>query len=258
MEAALQVGFIGLFLVLGYLRPRAKAEKLLMRETWVNLGTGAGLFALRITLIAVVAQAATWRFVALGDFGGSALLQFAFVFLLTDLWRYWLHRAHHRVPFLWQFHQVHHSSEHLDSTSGLRMHLLDFIQLSLMPVLLFGVIFDATAFHPGVWVALGSIVGFMDAFQHSNLDFELGSPVAKAWDRLLNNPHFHSWHHTRDVMTYGDGNYGQALTIWDRLFGTCVSGPKACRELGLPSEDALELSPLALQLLRKRAEVQSP
>jgi sterol desaturase/sphingolipid hydroxylase (fatty acid hydroxylase superfamily) len=34
--------------------------------------------------------------------------------LLGDLLTYWGHRLQHRVPFLWRFHAVHHSSTTLD------------------------------------------------------------------------------------------------------------------------------------------------
>ena len=56
---------------------------------------------------------------------------FLATFLALDFLRYWLHRLHHRVPFFWQFHRVHHSSEHLNATSGLRMHAFDLVQLAL-------------------------------------------------------------------------------------------------------------------------------
>ena len=52
---------------------------------------------------------------------------------------------------------------------------------------------------------------------------------------LLNNPHFHVWHHTRDG-TEIDGNYGNSLLIWDRLFGTDVTQDKIPLELGITAE----------------------
>src|SRR5690606_31057729 len=44
---------------------------------------------------------------------------------LFDLAAYWAHRWSHEVPFLWRFHSVHHSSEHLDWVSGFRVHPVD-------------------------------------------------------------------------------------------------------------------------------------
>ena len=70
------------------------------------------------------------------------VLQFLLAFVALDFTRYWLHYMHHRVPFFWQFHRVHHSSATLYDTSGLRMHLFDFSQLALLPTLRFSPIVD--------------------------------------------------------------------------------------------------------------------
>src|SRR5207247_2378560 len=39
-----------------------------------------------------------------------------------DLVSYSWHRANHRVPFLWRFHQVHHSDPTFPASTGLRFH----------------------------------------------------------------------------------------------------------------------------------------
>jgi len=36
----------------------------------------------------------------------------------VDLIEYWVHRAFHEIPFLWRFHQVHHSIETMDWVAG--------------------------------------------------------------------------------------------------------------------------------------------
>lgn len=41
-------------------------------------------------------------------------LQAIEVVVLSDLCVYWGHRLQHKVGFLWRFHSIHHSSEHLD------------------------------------------------------------------------------------------------------------------------------------------------
>src|SRR5471030_2576998 len=46
------------------------------------------------------------------------------VVLLAELWSYWAHRLAHRIPFLWRFHRVHHSVDHLTWISALRQHPL--------------------------------------------------------------------------------------------------------------------------------------
>jgi sterol desaturase/sphingolipid hydroxylase (fatty acid hydroxylase superfamily) len=54
-------------------------------------------------------------------------LQAVEVVLLSDFFIYWGHRLQHRVGFLWRFHAVHHTAEHLDWLAAHREHPLDSI-----------------------------------------------------------------------------------------------------------------------------------
>jgi lathosterol oxidase len=42
------------------------------------------------------------------------LVQFALAVLVADLSEYGIHYAFHKVPWLWRFHAIHHSSKALD------------------------------------------------------------------------------------------------------------------------------------------------
>ena len=68
---------------------------------------------------------------------------------------------------------------------------------------------------------------------------------------VLNNPHFHVWHHIRHGDER-DGNYGNSLVIWDRIFGTEVTEDHVPSELGLKAHKALVNHPFSLQVLQKR------
>lgn len=245
-------GFIiALFLAVGARFPRSRGPAL-TRETLVNLTNGAMLAGLRFLFVASLAtSAATASALPRCDLswvrGFSAQLIVAF--LLSDLTRYTLHYLHHRVEILWRFHAVHHSTVRLDATAGLRMHLVDFVQLSLVPVLLFGLLFDVSSFDPRVWPALIIITDAFDAFQHADIEMDLTRPLPAAWDRAFNNPVFHSWHHSTHPGEH-NGNYGQALTIWDRLFGTHIAHRRGTLDTGLPANQRLDPTLWGLQLLR--------
>jgi sterol desaturase/sphingolipid hydroxylase (fatty acid hydroxylase superfamily) len=144
---------------------------------------------------------------------------------------------------------VHHSARRLDSTTGLRMHAADFLQLSALPILLFGVLLDTAAWSPWVLTAVFGIGAVFDGFQHANLRLPWSSPLVRAWSAVLNNPHFHAWHHTVDGAEI-DGNYGNTLTIWDRLFGSDVTRPTLPRAFGVAADQGLREDPLGWQLLR--------
>lgn len=248
MERVLLQGLVmGIFLGLGALNPR-KTQPLFHRDLWINLFTGAAIFLVIAPFMRWVGDQLMFHLITLPEI--PAWLQLMGSFLLLDFCRYWLHYAHHRVPFLWQFHRVHHSSEHLDATSGLRMHALDFVQLALLPVVLFGVLIDTRQFADWVIPTAMSIGVLFDAFQHANISFPIHHPVGRLWHAILNNPHFHIWHHTADGKDI-DGNYSNTLIIWDRIFGTDVTKDTVPEALGLGHEP-LQNHILSLQLLRRR------
>jgi sterol desaturase/sphingolipid hydroxylase (fatty acid hydroxylase superfamily) len=251
--AAVQILAIGAFLAAGQIAPR-RAQPALSADLGVDLATGATLAVAKWTVLALplAAIASYHGWIPMGRLPGWA--QWIACFLVLDFSRYALHRAHHRVPWLWTFHRVHHSSERIESTSGLRMHVVDFLQLALLPVILFGLVFDVSA-QPAWFVPSLMVPGVLfDAFEHSNLRFSSASGPGWFWDKVLNNPHFHAWHHTAEGATR-DGNYGNVLTVWDRLFGSCVSGDGLPERFGLDDASRLVNDPLSLQLLRPRGPV---
>jgi len=233
----LQGGAMGLFLALSAFLPREQRKRLISVDLLINLLNGLMLFVLLVPFVRwVEVRANIGLFVLPGTL--HPVLQLGILFVLLDITRYWVHRADHRIPWLWTFHRVHHSTEKLDATAGLRMHAVDFFQLSAIPIVLFGVLLDTSqTVDWALPVALGIGV-VMDSFQHSNLRFDLTKPWNRAWHMVLNNPHFHAWHHTRDGHIC-DGNYSNTLIIWDRIFGSDVTRPVLPEAYGLGGDQTL-------------------
>lgn len=240
-----QVAALGLGLGLGAAWPRDQ-RPVLNRDSGINVVTGAGLYGLKLLIgltglftvhVGLVSTAAL----------SSPVAQCVVAFFVIDFARYWLHRAHHRVPLLWHFHRVHHSLRSLDSTAGFRMHVVDFLQLSLLPVLVFGVLFDTSAW--AEWAIPAAMVpGIVaDALEHSNLRWPGFLDARLRY--VFNNPLFHSWHHVRDADLC-DGAYANALPAWDLLFGSDVSQAQPPAEYGLVPEKDLANDVIGLQLLR--------
>ncbi len=70
-----------------------------------------------------------------------AILQLVEIMFLTDLVQYWIHRAFHRVPFLWGFHAVHHSAKSMDWMAAARMHFIEILILrgtTVIPMMILG------------------------------------------------------------------------------------------------------------------------
>ncbi len=242
----LQVAALAVFVALGGVLPRVD-QGLVTRDTVVNLLTGALLVLVRLGVVALLGPRAGTGLLDLGWLPGVAQLLVAFVVL--DLGRYAVHRLDHAVPWLWTFHRVHHTTERLDATAGLRMHVVDLLQLTAIPAVLYGLLLDGTSLAGWVLPAALGIGAVSDAFQHANLRWPTDHPAARAWTLVLNNPHFHAWHHARGGE---HGNYGNVLTVWDRVLGTAVGTEDAPDVFGLEAAQDLRPSVHGLQLLRSR------
>ncbi|MEO6244259.1 MAG: sterol desaturase family protein [Opitutaceae bacterium] len=138
------------------------------------------------------------------------LVQFVAIMFLTDLVQYWLHRAFHRVPWLWRFHAVHHSAQSMDWMAGARMHFLEVVTLrctTVIPMFVLG-------FTPSAMNAYIFLVFLYSTFVHANLGWRF--PFV---EKLLVTPRFHHWHHgiEREAI---DVNFAIHFPLLDRLFGT--------------------------------------
>ena len=137
-------------------------------------------------------------------------LQVIEVMILSDLAQYWIHRAFHRVPFLWGFHAIHHSAKAMDWLAGSRMHFVEIAVLrglTAVPMVTIG-------FSPVALQIYVGIVYIYASLLHANVrgDFDrLG--------RVLATPRFHHWHHGLEPEAV-DKNFAIHFPLLDRLFGT--------------------------------------
>ncbi len=128
---------------------------------------------------------------------------------LFDLAIYWVHRWSHEVPALWQFHAVHHSTEHLDWISGFRNHPFDGAIVAPPFFFLLAAGFDAT--FTGALAVIQIVLGL---FLHANVRWRL-----RPLHRFVITPEFHHWHHANEVDAH-NSNYSVFLPLWDIVFGT--------------------------------------
>jgi sterol desaturase/sphingolipid hydroxylase (fatty acid hydroxylase superfamily) len=128
--------------------------------------------------------------------------------LLSDFCVYWGHRVQHRVGFLWRFHAVHHSAEHLDWLAAHREHPVDTIytmSLINLPPFVLGFPLETLA-------ALIAFRGIWAIYIHSNVRLPIG-PLRM----LIGAPELHHWHHDR---ARDAGNYANISPLMDLAFGT--------------------------------------
>jgi sterol desaturase/sphingolipid hydroxylase (fatty acid hydroxylase superfamily) len=155
----------------------------------------------------------------------------------------------HRVPILWRIHSVHHSDPTLDVTTTVRQHpgetLLRYVFLSVFAI---GVgVSPATLAIYRAWSALNAL------FEHANIRLPL------RLDNLLSlvvvSPNMHKVHHSR-METLTNTNYGNILSIFDRVFATFTSPERGLDiAYGLDGlDDAATQTTLGLLTLPFRAE----
>ena len=137
-------------------------------------------------------------------------LQFIEIMFLTDFVQYWLHRAFHRVPALWNFHAVHHSAQAMDWMAGSRMHLFEIVALrgfTVIPMYALG--YEETALKAYIL-----FIFLHSTLLHANVRFDFG-PLK----HVLATPQFHHWHHGIEKEAI-DVNFAIHFPILDKLFGT--------------------------------------
>ena len=140
----------------------------------------------------------------------EAAWAFLVTFLIADFAYYWYHRLNHEVTVLWTMHHTHHSSQWMNLTTAVRLNwVANFISPALFaPFILLGISPE--------WMSLSLAIGlFYQFFLHT----ETVRPLGWFEGRLLNTPSAHRVHHGSNKL-YIDKNYGGALVVWDRLFGT--------------------------------------
>ena len=136
--------------------------------------------------------------------------QVILMLLISDFFRYWLHRAFHKYTPMWRFHAVHHSPHRLYWLNLGRFHRLEKTAQYLFDALPFVLIAVSTEVL-AAYLVFYAVNGF---YQHSNCEVRLG-PL----NYIVSGPELHRWHHS-ELIEESDNNYGNNLIIWDVLFRT--------------------------------------
>ena len=131
--------------------------------------------------------------------------------LLFDFFIYWWHRANHRLPFLWRFHQVHHYDRMLDTTSVFRFHAGEIILSALVRAVI--VIACDISFESVI--LFEALVMICALFHHSNI--VIPKNIELVLSKIIITPSIH-WVHHHAKQKETDSNYGTILVIWDHLF----------------------------------------
>jgi len=146
------------------------------------------------------------------------------IFFIEDFNRFFLHRCYHKIPFLWEFHKVHHSAEVLTPFTLYRTHPVEIIISRTGSVLVIGFVTGIFVYlFPGQLSALeilgvdllGFIFNALGAnLRHSHIPFSFGR-----LDHWFISPSMHQIHHS-ELKQHHDKNFGSCFAVWDRMLGS--------------------------------------
>lgn len=167
--------------------------------------------------LAVFGEAQGWG--VLSHWSWPAALQLLITLLLLDLAIYAQHVATHHWSWLWRLHRMHHSDTQVDASTALRFHPLEILLSMLWKgalILLLGL---------PAWAVLiyEMLLNAMALFNHAN--WRLPLVLDRLLRRVLVTPDMHRVHHSVHVHET-NANFGNLLSIWDRLFATYVAQPR--------------------------------
>ena len=218
---ALLIAFISIALWESFNPRRQNTRPTLRRwgRNWILAGTTdlVGLL-LRVSPIATAAAVASSPYGLLNGSSTPLALRVVASLFILDFFQYLRHRGMHVFGAFWRLHQVHHSDEEFDVTTGLRFHPGE---AAVTQILYVGVVALLAPPVAGVFVAdLAAIV--LNVFTHANI--RLPQPLERRLRMVLITPEMHRVHHS----VRGDeqnSNFGVVFPFWDRLFGTYRAAP---------------------------------
>lgn len=174
----------------------------------------------------------------------TALILFTFTLtVLNDLGSFLVHYAMHKIPFMWEFHKIHHSATVLNPITQYRLHPIELIINNIKGTVVLGItmgFFDfITEYHVEKVLFLGAnVFSFLFLFWGANLRHSHVKLKYFPWlEYIFISPTQHQIHHSDNPIHF-DKNMGAKLAVWDWLFGTLVRS-KGIEKLnfGLGKED---------------------
>ena len=134
--------------------------------------------------------------------------------MLMDFLGAWVaHWVQHHVTWMWRFHAIHHTDQHIDTTSANRHHPGESI-IRILFTIGATIIIGAPMWLVFLYQSMSVV---LSQFNHANIILPLW--VDKIFVTVFCSPNMHHVHH-HYRMPYSDMNYGNIFSFWDRIFRT--------------------------------------
>ncbi len=145
-----------------------------------------------------------------------------------DLLEYLVHRALHRLDWLWKFHSVHHAQHHLNWWSNLHFHSAEILIYKSFTALCLWFIWGYSLPENLLFI-IGIFRFTVGNYAHSTLP-----SLPRFFGYWVNTPAVHLWHHAKEKPGF---NLGVTFTLWDRIGKTFYFPPTPPQSLGYPGDE---------------------
>ena len=174
---------------------------------------------LPLTLVSFAAVLAEQHFGLFNLIEWPAAIEFAITIIVLDLAIYWQHRLMHVFPWLWRLHRLHHTDLNFELTLALRFHPF----VILFSLIFKGLVIAALGASPLAVLSYEILLAVFALFSHADIR------IAEHWDQRVRKfvitPDWHRVHHSVH-RNETNSNYGNLLSIWDRLFASVNEQPR--------------------------------
>jgi sterol desaturase/sphingolipid hydroxylase (fatty acid hydroxylase superfamily) len=214
------LGLFALFAALEWAAPRRRR-----RHGRARLATNAAIMLLGAVLLRVIALALPLLAVGaaldaermgwglFNTLDWNPWVEGLLAVLILDLAIWVQHLLTHKIPLFWRFHRVHHADGDFDVTTAIRFHPIEIAASMLLKITLVYLLGPAAV----AVIVFEVLLNGTALFNHANLALPIWA------DRLVRmvlvTPDMHRVHHSVDRAEH-NSNFGFALSIWDRIFGT--------------------------------------
>lgn len=207
-------------LALPFRRPPAPAENRQSTNAALTVATILFNLLLNVGISSLLIWSANRAVGVFNAFYAPLLVEAAITVVIFDFAFYWTHVAMHKSPLLWRFHRIHHLDDMVDASTSFRQHPGE----GLFRYASIGAVAIAIGASPAAFAAFRTLSAANAILEHADIKAPMAFARVMSW--ITSWPHFHKIHHSDDPAET-DSNYGNLLTIWDRIFSTLTPVERA-------------------------------
>jgi sterol desaturase/sphingolipid hydroxylase (fatty acid hydroxylase superfamily) len=189
-----------------------------LESVWARHAGRPGVRRIAIAAGLMAIDGAIARLVVRTSDAGAPMARLVLAWLVTELAMYGVHRAMHRVPWLWRFHRLHHGGGPLAWTTAWLIHPIDALLFASAAAL--GGLLGGAGIPGAVWFIVGRRA--WTVVLHANIAWP-----ASVLDRVIATPAFHHRHHREDREP---ANFASTLPVLDWLFGSDADTLDQCAD----------------------------